>query len=104
MSLINFRHRYDFGHEYYVQILNTGRHFPKFLKNKSVLQFSVSWNDYASWPYIQITSGSGTALGVLFWVYKFGADFDLFSRTWSWDHLSDDELDRGRDGEETKLD
>jgi len=94
MELIKFKHRYDFGHDWYVQILNTGKHFPNPLKNKSVLQFSVSWNDYTSWPYIQITSGSGTALGILFWAYKFGFDIDLLSRTWSWDHLENLDEDK----------
>jgi len=79
MNLIQFKHRYDFGHEYYVQILN--------IKRKSLLQVSVSWNDCASWPYIQITSGSGTLLGILFWGYKFGFDIDVLSRTWNWDYL-----------------
>ena len=88
MSLIKFKHREDFGHEYYVQILNTGKHVPKWFRDKSVLQVSVSWNDHPSWPYIQITSGSGTFLGVLFWGYKFGFDIDLLSRTWNWDYMS----------------
>ena len=51
-------------------------------------QVSVSWNDEPSWPYIQITSGSGTVLGILFWAYKFGFDIDLISRTWNWDYMS----------------
>ena len=55
MSLIKFKHREDFGHEYYVQILN--------IKRRSLLQVSVSWNDEPSWPYFQITSGTGTVLG-----------------------------------------
>ena len=80
MSFIKFKHRYDFGHEYYVQILN--------IKRRSLLQVSVSWNDHPSWPYIQITSGSGTVLGILFWAYKFGFDIDLISRTWNWDYMS----------------
>jgi hypothetical protein len=81
MNLIQLKHRYDFGHEYYVQILN--------IKRRSLLQVSVSWNDSASWPYIQITSGSGTLLGILFWAYKFGFDVDIISRTWNWDYLKD---------------
>ena len=81
MNPIQFKHRYDFGHEYYVQVAN--------IKRWSLFQFSISWNDCASWPYIQITSGSGTALGILFWAYKFGFDIDLLSRTWRWDHLEE---------------
>jgi len=77
MKLINLKHREDFGHDYNVQILN--------VKNWSLLQVSVSWNDYPSLPYLQVTSGSSGLLGVLFWAYKFGLDIDILSRTWRWD-------------------
>ena len=92
MDIIKFKHRYDFGHEYYVQFLNTGRHFPKFLKNRSLLQVSVSWNDYPSSPYIQITMGSNGLLGILFWAYKFGFDVDFISRTWRWDYMEEEDV------------
>jgi len=77
MKLINLKHREDFGHDYNVQILN--------VKNWSLLQVSVSWNDYPSLPYLQVTSGSNGLLGVLFWAHKFGLDIDILSRTWRWD-------------------
>jgi len=77
MKLINLKHREDFGHDYNVQILN--------VKNWSLLQVSVSWNDHPSLPYLQVTSGSSGLLGVLFWAYKFGLDIDILSRTWRWD-------------------
>jgi hypothetical protein len=83
MSLIQFKHRYDFGHEVYVQIVN--------VKRWSLLQVSVSWNDYPSLPYLQITSGSNGLLGILFWAYKFGFDVDLFSRTWNWNYMKESE-------------
>ena len=76
MSLIKFNCKEDFGTDYYVQLLN--------VKGWSVLQVSVSWNDYPSWPFIQIKSGSGSGLSIMFWVYKFGFDLDLLSRTWRW--------------------
>ena len=76
MSLIKFNHKEDFGHDYYVQVLN--------VKGWSLLQASVSWNDYPSWPYIQIKSGSGSGLSILLWVHKLGFDLDLISRTWRW--------------------
>lgn len=81
MSIINFKHREDFGHEWYLQILN--------VKNWSLLQVSVSWNDYPSWPYIQIKSGSGSTLSILFWAYKFGFDIGIIERTWRWDGYDD---------------
>ena len=82
-TLIKYNHREDFGHDWYVQILN--------IKRLSFLQVSISWNDYPSWPYLQIKSGTGDVLDFLFWVYKFGIDVTLIGRTWSWDHL--DKLD-----------
>jgi hypothetical protein len=76
MSLIKFNRKEDFGTDYYVQVLN--------VKGWSLLQASVSWNDYPSWPYIQIKSGSGSGLSILLWVHKLGFDLDLLSRTWRW--------------------
>jgi hypothetical protein len=88
MNLINFKHRYDYGHDWYVQILT--------IKRWSLLQISVSWNDYASWPYLQIRSGSGDLVSIIFWVYKFGFDIDFCGRTWKWDYLEkcDEESDK----------
>lgn len=85
MDLIRFNHLEDFGHEFYIQVLNMGRHAPKWMR-RSLLQFSVSWNDYPSWPYIQITL-NGASLSMLFWVYKFGFDIDILSYTWKFDSL-----------------
>jgi hypothetical protein len=69
-------HRYDFGHDWYASIIN--------IRKWSLLQISLSWNDYPSWPCIQVRSGSGDVLSVLFWAHKFGFDFTLISRTWDW--------------------
>lgn len=87
MSFLRISHREDFGHDCYVQILNFGRHWPHPFKRRSLVQFSVSWNDDASWPYIQITSGNGGLLGIIIWVYKFGFDVDIMSRTWNFTYL-----------------
>ena len=87
--LIKYNHREDFGHEWYVQILNTGKHFPRPFRDFSLLQASVSWNDYPSWPYIQIKSGTGSVLSILFWAYKFGFDIGFIERTWNFDRLNE---------------
>ena len=79
MKLIKFKHYYDFGHNWYVQIIN--------IKRWSLLQLSVSWSDYPSFPYLHITMGSNGLLSILFWAYKFGFDIDVLSRTWKWDYL-----------------
>ena len=79
MNLIKFAKREDFGIEWYIQILN--------VKRWSLFQASVSWNDFPSWPYIQIKSGTGSTLSILFWAYKFGFDIGVIERTWNWDYL-----------------
>jgi hypothetical protein len=84
MSIIRLSHREDFGHDWYAQILN--------LRGRSLLQVSVSWNDYPSWPYVQVKSGGGSLFDVLFWVYKFGLAIDILSYTWKFDYLKDIEV------------
>ena len=90
MKLISFKHQEDFGHDWYVQILHT--------KQWALFQASVSWNDYPSWPYLQIKSGSGSTLSIMFWAYRFGFDAGVIERTWNWDYLEEkdeDETDLG---------
>jgi len=89
MKLISFGHRYDFGHDWYVQVLHNKRY--------ALFQASVSWNDYPSWPYIQIKSGNGSILSVLFWAYKFGFDFGFMEYTWGWS-WTDEEVSQDRHG------
>ena len=88
-QLIELKHREDFGHEWYIQVLN--------IKGWSLLQASVSWNDYPSWPYLQIKSGSGSTISILFWAYRFGFDIGLIERTWKWDYMEDVDFTFGED-------
>ncbi len=81
MKLISFNHREDYGHEWYIQVFHT--------KRWALLQTSVSWNDYAGWPYIQIKSGTGTLLSIMFWAYKFGFDIGVCEHTWNFEYLED---------------
>ena len=80
-SLIILAKRKDYGTDYYASILN--------IKKWSLLQISLSWNDYPSYPYLQIRSGTGDVLNVLVWAYKFGLDFTLISRTWEFSRYSE---------------
>lgn len=82
MNLIKFSHRRDFGHEWYIQVL--------FNKNWALFQGSVSWYDEPSWPYIQIKSGTGSTLSILFWAYKFGFDVGFIERTWNWEKYTEE--------------
>ena len=81
MKLISFKRREDYGTDLYVQVLHT--------KRWALLQASVSYNDYPSWPYMQISSGNSSLLSAMFWVYKFGFDIGLIERTWNWDRVDE---------------
>jgi hypothetical protein len=80
-KLIQIKYRYDFGYDWNLQVIN--------IRRWSLLQVSVSWNEYGGWPYLQVTSGSNGLLSVLFWFYKFGLDVNILSRTWNWDYMKD---------------
>jgi hypothetical protein len=80
MSIIKFNVQRRFWNDYYVQVLN--------IRKWSLLQVSVSWNDYAATPYLQITFGSNGFFSILSWVYKFGFDVDILSRTWNFDYMN----------------
>ena len=90
MKLISFRHREDFGHEWYVQVLHN--------KHWALLQASVSWNDFPGWPYIQIKSGTGTLLSIMFWAYKFGFDIGVIEHTWNWERLEEEDVQQTTEG------
>jgi len=81
MRLISFKHHEDYGHEWYVQVLHN--------KRWALLQASVSWNEFAGWPYIQIKSGTGTLLSIMVWVYRFGFDIGICEHTWNFEYLKD---------------
>jgi hypothetical protein len=75
MKLFEFVYKSEWGRDYNYIFLKT--------KNYSFVQLSVFWGDGIQWPYIQITSGSGKLLGILFWVGKFSFDIDILGRTWN---------------------
>jgi hypothetical protein len=60
-----------------VQVLN--------IKKWSLFQTSVSWNDFGM-LYLQITMGSNGLFGFMLCLGKFGIDFDILSRTYSFDY------------------
>jgi len=91
MKLISFKHRVDYGNEWYVQILHT--------KRWALLQASVSWNDYASFPFLQVRFGMGSLVNIMFCIYKLGFDIGICEHTWNFEYLED--LDVGEE-EETK--
>ena len=75
MKLISFKHREDYGHEYYVQVLHN--------KRWALLQASVSWNEFASFPFLQVRFGMGSLVNIMFCIYKLGFDICICERTWN---------------------
>lgn len=82
MKFIKFDYYYDFGHDWYVQILNFGRHYPKFIKNISLIKFYIGWSESPSNPYLQIICGQGKLFSFLFSIYKFTVSLDIIGHTW----------------------
>jgi hypothetical protein len=74
MKLIKFTRDSDYGQDLYVQVL--------FNKRWALLQTSVHWFECPVWPFLQIQSGMGNLISILFSVYKFGFNIGLLERTW----------------------
>ena len=72
MKIIKFNHREDYGHDWYVRLLVT--------KQWALFQGSVSWCEYPGWPFLQIQSGSGVLLSIIFQAYKLGISVGFFDR------------------------
>ena len=81
MKLISFKHKVDYGDEWYVQILHN--------KRWALLQASVSWNEFESWPYVQVRTGMGSLLSIMVCVYKLGFDIGFCEHTWNFEYLKD---------------
>ena len=68
----------DFGVDHIFTVLKGKRH--------SFIQVSISWNDYPSFPYLQIAFGNNRLIDILFWCWKFGFSAEIFGITWgSWE-------------------
>ena len=74
MKLIKFNHQYDYGHDWYVQLL--------FTKQWTLFQGSVSWCEYPGWPFLQIQFGMNGLISILFQAHKLGISVGFFERTW----------------------
>lgn len=75
MRILQLKKIKDFGTEYQIKFLTT--------KKWTLVQISVNLDDYVSAPYFQMTMGSNGLFGILFYIYKFGFEISLISRTWN---------------------
>lgn len=75
MKLFQFRQKKDFGKDYYLTLIQ--------VKRWCFIQSCFSSTVYSrSWPYLNLTMGSGRLLGVSFQVWCFGVTIELISRGW----------------------
>ena len=76
MKLFDFKKRTDYGTDLIFSFLKT----PKYTS----LQISVSYCEYAAWPYLQITMGENKLFGIFCYFWRLGFDVDVIARTWDW--------------------
>jgi hypothetical protein len=88
IKLISIDYREDFGHEWYIQIIKTGRNIPRPFKDRCLFQASFCLDEYPSWPYIQICSGYGRLFDILITVHKVSVSLEFLSRTWKFNHCN----------------
>jgi hypothetical protein len=81
MRLIKFSTHRDYGVDRYVQVL--------FNEYWAFFQGNIGWNDFASWPYINLKSGTGSLLSFTLWVHRLNIELGFIERTWNWDFLKD---------------
>lgn len=74
MKLFDYYKKEDFGTENIFTLLKG--------KNRSFLQLGLSWDEYPSMPYLQISFGNNRLIDILFWCWRFGFAFELFGITW----------------------
>lgn len=75
MKFIEFKYQEDFGHDLYIHICK--------VKGWCLIQSRFSTMVYGrSWPYLNITMGSGRMLGISFQVLWFGVTFEIITRSW----------------------
>lgn len=85
MKLLSYRRYQDYGVEHIFSLFR-GEKF-------SLFQLSVGWDEYKSWPYVQVSSGNNNLFDFLFYAYRFSCSFSLIGRTWVY------YLDRNESGE-----
>ena len=75
MKLVEFRHRSDYGHDYYINILKMGRWY--------LFQSCFSVSEYGrGFPYFNITMGGGRLIYIAFDVLKVGFCVEFICRSW----------------------
>ena len=73
-KLYDFEKRDDYGTDLYFSFLKT--------QSYTLLQLSVSYCEFASWPYLQITMGQNSLFGTFCYFWRLGFDFTILGRTW----------------------
>jgi len=80
VKFLKFTKRTDYGTDLFLQVL--------FTKRWALFQGCVSFGEQPGWPYLQIKSGTGSLISVIFWAHKFGIDAGFIERTWNFERWS----------------
>jgi len=75
MKLIKFKHRWDYGHDFYVTLLK----FEKWCVFHGCFYTAVYGRTF---PYLNIVMGSGRLLEIDFSFYKFGFNLSFLTMWW----------------------
>lgn len=94
MKLAQYYKKEDFGTEH-VFVLLKG-------KNRSLVQLGLSFDDYASFPYLQISFGRYYLIDILFSCWRFGLALEILSSNWDQFDKRLDDLLTGTRALETK--
>ena len=75
MKLIKLKHRWDYGHDFYVTLIK----FEKWCLFHGCFYTAVYGRRF---PYLNIVMGSGRLLEIDFSFYKFGFNFSFLTMWW----------------------
>jgi hypothetical protein len=75
MNLFHYKHREDWGHDYYLTLFQVGR----WALIQSCFYTAVYGRKY---PYLNITLGSGRLIHISFSWFIFGFSIEFISRSW----------------------
>lgn len=82
MKLVDYCHYEDYGHEWYLQILNTSKHWPKWIPAFALFDSVIQWDEYPAteiFPMLLISFGSRSLTGFSFRWKWFEIRCDFFT-------------------------
>lgn len=82
MRLIELKKIEDYGKEYQLILFSFGRHFPGVLKDRTLVQVSISLDDFPS-LMLYLLMGQNGLFSLLVCIYRVSFAIDIFTYRWS---------------------